>query len=597
VTESISTEQEFLTDAADVLKRHWGHDSFRPGQVELIEAVLSGRDAFGVLPTGAGKSVCYQLPAIMLDGMTLVISPLIALMEDQVRSLNEKGISAATLSGGTRKRPWDAVLNDARFGRYKILFVSPERLVSDAFRAQIHELNIALVAVDEAHCISEWGHEFRPEYYQIADLYEKVNSNGGPEQNRPPVIAVTATATPVVRNDIKKRLRLKNPVEVLKSFDRPNLSFSVFTETSKYAKVRNVLQSVSGSGIIYAPTRKGVETWGRQLTSSGIQTEIYHAGLSSAERTQSQYRWISGQSDIIVATNAFGMGVDKSDVRFVIHVGLPMSMEAYYQEAGRAGRDGNKAYATMIADQKDIKDRQSMISDVYPESGSIRAVYDALLSINGVAIGDRSEHPFEADYDAMKKATGLSDRRISAVIEHLVRSGVLFRNSVSSPARIQKLDELPRSRIEGARRQMYELREPRSARLEVDRNRQRRLRKAALGRLGDVIKYVKVRDCRRKHIVGHFDDFSIDTCGMCDNCLGRHDSLLIEPHLNDIMIEILRTLAEKNTVYDVGKAGHFPRYRVDEMIDWLAIQGYVELADDPTKLPTVTAAGVSVALR
>ena len=569
--------------ATKVLQRYWGHSEFRPGQWELIDAVLSGRDAFGVLPTGAGKSVCYQLPAVMLPGLTIVISPLIALMEDQVLSLNKRGIPAATLSGGDRHRPWEAVLNDARYGRYKILFVSPERLQSEAFKSQYYSLDVSLVAVDEAHCISEWGHEFRPEYYQIAELYaagdgEANNSPTGREWSRVPVIAVTATATPVVRTDIKNRLRLRSLVEVTKSFDRPNLSFSVFNGTPKHAKVEEILRSVPGSGIIYASTRRSVEAWGRNLTATGHVTEIYHAGLSAEKRSEAQLNWISGNSRIIVATNAFGMGVDKSNVRSVIHVGLPMSMEAYYQEAGRAGRDGRKAYAAMVVNKKDIADRQSMLSDMYPTLSHIRTVFDALHSVNGVAIGDISEKILEAKLDVLARATGLESRKISIVLNFLVRAQFLDSASMREDAG-------------------YKMKESRPGKLSIDGKQHRRQKNGAIGRLRDVLSYVNERDCRRRRIVAHFDDYSIGNCGMCDNCLGRHKAISVDPRLNGIMLTILNNLALNRTIYGPEDAPEFPRYRIDEMTDWLAINGYVQPSDDPNVPPLLTDLGASVAAR
>jgi len=333
--------------ATEVLRRHWGYASFRTGQYQIIESVLLGRDVVAVLPTGGGKSICYQLPALCLRGLTIVVSPLISLMHDQVRALRARGIPAESISGNISPADIESRFALIRLGRIRLLYVSPERLQSIRFRRWLCDVNVRLLAIDEAHCISEWGHDFRPAYRRIPEVYDIMN--------RPPVLALTATATPRVRADIHRSLSLRQAVMVTGGFDRPNLIFSVFRTHGKRTKVSEILRTVPGSAIIYAPTRIAVDRWTRFLDQSGESVCAYHAGLSAGGRADAQLGWQYGRTRVMVATNAFGMGIDKPDVRSVTHVGLPSSLEGYYQEAGRAGRDGRKAWATLLFDAGDLE--------------------------------------------------------------------------------------------------------------------------------------------------------------------------------------------------------------------------------------------------
>ncbi len=339
--------------AISVLHRYWGHASFRAGQYQIVESVLQGRDVVAILPTGGGKSICYQVPALLLHGLTLVVSPLISLMEDQVRALRARGIPAESLSGTLSSVDIESRLNLVRLGRVRLLYVSPERLQSVMFRRWLPQLNVRLLAIDEAHCISEWGHDFRPDYRRIPEIYDRMN--------RPPLLALTATATPLVRADIVQSLSLHQPVMVTRGFDRANLIFSVLRTHGKRTKISEILQVVPGSAIIYAPTRSSVDRWTHFLARSGVSVCAYHAGLSPGVRADAQLHWQHGRNRVMVATNAFGMGIDKSDVRSVTHIGLPSSLEGYYQEAGRAGRDGRKAYATLVFDAEDLERHRLLI--------------------------------------------------------------------------------------------------------------------------------------------------------------------------------------------------------------------------------------------
>lgn len=337
-----------MTDKISLLKHYYGYSSFREGQEEIIDSIMAGRDVLAVMPTGAGKSICYQLPALMSEGITLVISPLISLMKDQVGALNQNGIRAAYLNSSLTSKQYKMALDNVRKGVYKIIYVAPERLMTDGFSALVSGMKISLVAVDEAHCVSQWGHDFRTSYTAICDFVENF-------EHRPVVAAFTATATKAVKDDIRELLGLKSPFEITTGFDRPNLYFGVAETSARYDYIRSYLDENAGkSGIIYAMTRKIVEDVYSKLSSAGYPVTYYHAGLSDNVRAENQDAFIKDSKPIIVATNAFGMGIDKPDVGFIIHYNLPMSMEAYYQEAGRAGRDGSESDCILLYNPADI---------------------------------------------------------------------------------------------------------------------------------------------------------------------------------------------------------------------------------------------------
>ena len=346
-----------MNNKTTILKKYFGYDEFREGQEELIDNILNGRDALGIMPTGAGKSLCFQIPALMFEGITLVISPLISLMKDQVSALNQAGIHAAYLNSSLSYRQYQLALSYAKEGRYKIIYVAPERLTSPEFLEFGINSNISMISIDEAHCVSQWGQDFRPSYLKILDFIESLN-------RRPIVSAFTATATKEVREDIVSILRLENPFKKLTGFDRSNLSFSVKKPKDKYEVVSQYVKENNGkSGIIYCLTRKEVEEVCENLEGEGYSVTRYHAGLSDKERRDNQDDFIYDKKLIMVATNAFGMGINKSDVRFVIHYNMPKNIESYYQEAGRAGRDGEPAECILLYGGKDVVTNQFFIDN------------------------------------------------------------------------------------------------------------------------------------------------------------------------------------------------------------------------------------------
>ena len=370
----------------EVLQRWWGYTGFRPMQREIIDSILAGRDTLALMPTGGGKSLTYQVPAMIFEGLTIVITPLIALMKDQVDRLRSLGIPAVAVHSGMDTRKIDIALDNCTYGDVKLLYIAPERVATDAFRARLKQMSISLVAIDEAHCISQWGYDFRPSYLRIKEIRQYAPAAT--------FLALTASATELVANDIMHHLGFEAPHILRSSFARPNLSYTVRQTEDKYEQLLRIIRGVEGSGIIYMRSREGVEQLAEQLQKDGINAGFYHAGLPSLERSMRQDDWQHDKVRIMVATNAFGMGIDKADVRFVVHYSICDSLEAYYQEAGRAGRDGRRSYAVLLASPSDTPRLEQRLKAEFPPIDDIKHIYQSIAAYLQVAIGDGKDASF-----------------------------------------------------------------------------------------------------------------------------------------------------------------------------------------------------------
>ena len=410
------SEQNNNTEALiKLLKKYWGFDEFRDSQKEIIDFVLQKKDVIALLPTGGGKSLCYQLPAVLMDGTCLVISPLIALMEDQVSQLTKRGIKTAYINSSLHFKDIDRILDNVIYGNIKILYVSPERLKTDLFLDRFKKMNVSFVAVDEAHCISEWGNDFRPEYRNISAIKTLKKDLS--------FIALTATATPEVVIDIEKQLSFKESNKIQRSFIRNNINYSVINGISKEKVLIKLL--TNQCSIIYVRNRKKTKELSKLLNSNNYKTDYYHGGLDFKERSKKQNRWINNEFDTIIATNAFGMGIDKPDVKSVIHYDLPDTLESFYQESGRAGRDGKAAYSIILKDDQDIGNLKKRIKINFPEVEDVKKVFQSIVNIHQISIGYYSEEKFELDIDVISNNNRLSRSTTSQSIKYLINEGYI----------------------------------------------------------------------------------------------------------------------------------------------------------------------------
>ena len=400
--------------AIEVLKEYWGYDSFRPKQEEIINAALEGKDVLAILPTGGGKSVCFQVPAMMRDGIALVVTPLIALMKDQVRNLNDRGIKALCVNAGMGRREVELAFNNAAYGDFKFLYVSPERLGTSLFRNFVKEMNVSYVVVDEAHCISQWGYDFRPDYLQIGRLREIVDA---------PVIALTATATPKVADDIMDKLGFDGRLVMKTGFERPNLSYIVRRCEDKLGQLLNICSNVRGTGIVYVRSRKKTEELTAFLASNGISSSFYHAGLGTDSRSDRQEKWKNGEIRVMVCTNAFGMGIDKPDVRFVVHFDVPDSPEAYFQEAGRGGRDGKKSYAVLLWNDSDIRRLRQIVSVSFPSLEYIEDIYHKVHIFYDIPYDDGAGRQLKFDLEEFCRHFKLQRQSVYYSLIYIERTG------------------------------------------------------------------------------------------------------------------------------------------------------------------------------
>ncbi len=404
----------------ETLRQYWGYKSFRPLQQDIIQAVLGGKDVLALLPTGGGKSICFQVPTLMRPGLCIVISPLIALMKDQVDQLKKRKIAAEAIFTGMKASEIDVVLDNCIYGKVKFLYLSPERLKTTLLQERAQKMQVSLLAVDEAHCISQWGYDFRPAYLDIAafkTLLPSVN-----------VIALTATATPRVQQDIQEQLQLKSPLRFQKSFTRDNLAYVVRKTEDKEGQLLNILRHVPGTAIVYVNARKKAKTTAQLLQKNDINAVAYHAGLTAPERSARQEAWINETTKVIVATNAFGMGIDKLNVRLVVHLDLPTTLEAYYQEAGRAGRDEKKAYAVILHNDQDIAILKEGIQITHPSLSQLRKVYQHLANYYQVAVGSHNMTTYDFDLEHFAHVYGLKPRLAYQALKTLEREGLIQLN-------------------------------------------------------------------------------------------------------------------------------------------------------------------------
>jgi ATP-dependent DNA helicase RecQ len=412
--------------ALQVLKQYWNHDSFRPQQEEIVNSVLNGHDALALLPTGGGKSICFQVPTIVKEGLCLVISPLIALMKDQVQNLRKKGITAFAIYSGMSRKDLISIFKLAAVGNCRFLYVSPERLETDLFKEYLPALQITLIAVDEAHCISQWGYDFRPPYLKIAEIRNELPGV--------PVLALTASATPMIREDICHKLKMKSPLIFIQSFERSNLSFSVYETSSVYNKILDILRRLDGCTIIYCRNRRRTREISDLLNMHGIKSDYYHAGLSQEDRNSKQESWMKNAIRVIVCTNAFGMGIDKPDVRLVVHTEVPDNLENYYQEAGRAGRDGKKSYAVLLFNAEMLEELESSHKQHFPSLDYIRKIYQGLANYLQIPLGtEQVGYPFDLA-DFLKKFS-FQSKPAQAAMQVLQQEGLITLNDpVFNPA-------------------------------------------------------------------------------------------------------------------------------------------------------------------
>lgn len=622
----------------DILKQYWGYDDFRGIQSEIIESIGSGHDTLGLMPTGGGKSITFQVPALSKAGLCLVITPLIALMKDQVRNLRERGIKALAVYSGMTREEIVVALENCIFGDYKFLYISPERLDTEIFRTKLRSMKVSMITVDESHCISQWGYDFRPAYLKIAEIRDLLPGV--------PVLALTATATPEVIKDIQLRLAFREDSRVFRmSFERKNLAYIVRRTENKIDELLHILRSVDGSAIVYTRNRKRTRDVAVLLTAQGITATFYHAGLNNEVKDQRQKSWISGETRVMVATNAFGMGIDKPDVRIVIHIDMPDSPEAYFQEAGRAGRDGLKAYAVLLYAKLDKVTLHKRIADTFPDKDYIRKVYEDLQFYFQMAMGDGRGCTFAFDLDEFCRRFKHFPVQADSALKILTRAGYLeYTDEQDNASRLiftlrrdelYKLEQndadteklikvilrsytgvftdyayineetlavrsgIPRQRIYELllmltrRRILHYIPHKKTPYIIYTRERQEKNRliftrevyedrkESYATRIKTMADYAVSDDkCRSRMLLRYFGEKNEHNCGVCDVCLKVHPSGIRQGEFEDMERHVQQLLQEKPLpVVELVERIEGNREKAEKILDYLMAEESVRVKD------------------
>ena len=587
---------------AEVLKQYWNYDSFRPRQKEIVDSVLEGCDTLALLPTGGGKSICFQVPTLVLEGLCLVVSPLIALMKDQVQNLRKKGITAFAIYSGMSRRDVISTFKLAATGNCRFLYVSPERLETDLFKEFLPALHVSLIAVDEAHCISQWGYDFRPPYLRVADIRDELPGV--------PILALTASATPFIREDICLKLKMTKVRIFTQTFLRPNLSFSAHKTSSVINKILDVLQRLEGCSIIYCRNRRRTKEISDLLNMHGISADYYHAGLAQDVRNEKQERWMKNMVRVIVCTNAFGMGIDKPDVKLVIHAELPDNLENYYQEAGRAGRDGKKSYAVLLFNDEMLEELASAHKMQYPPLDYIRKIYQGLANYLQVPLGTE-QVGYAFDLNDFLKKFSFQSKPALASLQVLQQEGFITMNDpVFTPATLyftcerDALNQFEKENpvldplikillrtyagiydqpvaihektmasllnwpLEQVIKGLHQLRryqivdyDPQKETPQVYYNKPRRKstdiqidekaylfrKEQFVNRVQGILNYVQTKACRSISIAEYFGEKNAENCGICDNCIKKEKEKL-SPEEFDAIYQKLRESARARSL-------------------------------------------------
>lgn len=631
-------------DYRKILKDYWGYDNFRGIQEDIIRSIGSGRDTLGLMPTGGGKSITFQVPAMAKDGLCIVITPLIALMKDQVRNLRDRGIKAIAIYSGMTREEIIIALENCIFGNYKFLYISPERLDTEIFRIKLRSMKVSMITVDESHCISQWGYDFRPAYLKISEIRNLLPGV--------PVLALTATATPEVVKDIQQRLAFKEENVFRMSFERKNLAYIVRRTESKQEELLHILKHVDGSAIVYAHNRKRTKEYAQLLNENGITATFYHAGLSNETKDQRQKSWVKGETRVMVATNAFGMGIDKPDVRLVVHVDIPDSPEAYFQEAGRGGRDGKKAYAVLLYARSDKATLKKRITDTFPEKDYIRTVYEHLNYYYQMAMGDGLGCTREFNIDEFCRNFKHFPIQVDSALKILTRAGYLeYTDEQDNNSRLmftltkeelyrihetshetEKLiniilrsytgvfteyayinEETLSLRTGMTRQQVYDTlisltrrrilhyipgkktpyiiytRERQEAnRLIFTKEVYEDRKESFIRRIEAMTEYAETEDkCRSRMLLLYFGEKNEHNCGQCDVCLSSHSSGIKQGVFDEISRAIEETLKEKDMTTSalMEKLESYDKENVTKVLSYLLAEEIIHQKNGMLSLP------------